>query len=86
MFNDEGNKAHGYACLHCKLCVGDLNGDGVDDLAVLSSVDLSDQTDKNHTYDYLCQVPYLTIGCGEKGGYNFLGKGPTRKALKHMND
>ncbi len=50
--------------LYVRMCVGDFNGDGIDDLAVLSQPILTDSAD----LDYL--TPQLKIKYGTRTGYN----------------
>ncbi len=52
-----------YNKLTCSLDTGDFNGDGIEDLAVLTSVGAPEQDDKSNMLRY---VPYLAVAYGEK--------------------
>lgn len=70
IYTDEDNKSRAKGSMRACLCAGDIDGDGVDDLAVLSYC-YTTKTSMN--YNYRAFLPYLSICKGEINGSNFLG-------------
>lgn len=63
------HREHGKGILHCSLATGDINGDDIDDLAVLSYTDVDKYYDK---FDNKISVPELAVCYGNVGSLNFL--------------